>query len=117
MLMNIDDIFTEINDCRPRWLWHFNSELCLLDLSWQVIFDWSLHEQEHHKVIKLEMKSAYDAWREKGMVTRRLLDRLWEFGFQEPHLKAFLLRLGAGFQHLVHVGEFVDSGFQQFFWR
>ena len=64
---------------------------------WQVIFDWSLHEQEHHKVIKLEMKSAYDSWREKGMVTRRLLDRLWEFGFEEPHLKAFLLRLGAGF--------------------
>ena len=58
-----------------------------------MIFDWSLHEQEHHKVIKLEMKS----WREKGMVTRRLLDRLWEFGFEEPHLKAFLLRLGAGF--------------------
>lgn len=70
---------------------------------WQVIFDWSLHEQEHHKVIKLEMKSAYDSWREKGMVTRRLLDRLWEFGFEEPHLKAFLLRLGAGKKHLVHV--------------
>lgn len=73
----------EIVILQPQWL---VSGMC------QVIFDWSLHEQEHHKVIKLEMKSAYDAWREKGMVTRRLLDRLWEFGFQEPHLKAFLLR-------------------------
>lgn len=73
----------EIVILQPQWL---VSGMC------QVIFDWSLHEQEHHKVIKLEMKSAYDSWREKGMVTRRLLDRLWEFGFEEPHLKAFLLR-------------------------
>eukprot|EP00435_Cladocopium_sp_Y103_P045865 s30_g13.t1 len=73
----------EIVILQPQWL---VSGMC------QVIFDWSLHEQEHHKVIKLEMKSAYDAWREKGMVTRRLLDRLWEFGFEAPHLKAFLLR-------------------------
>lgn len=47
----------------------------------------TLHEQEHHTQIKLEMKSAYDAWRQKGVVTRRLLDRLWDFGYQEPELK------------------------------
>lgn len=73
----------EIVILQPQWL---VSGIC------QVIFDWSLHEQEHHKQIKLEMKSTYDAWREKGIVTRRLLDRLWEFGFQEPALKEFLLR-------------------------
>ena len=73
----------EIVILQPQWL---VSGIC------QVIFDWSLHEQEHHKQIKIEMKSTYDAWREKGIVTSRLLDRLWDFGFQEPNLKAFLLR-------------------------
>ncbi|CAE7780128.1 uba3 [Symbiodinium necroappetens] len=84
-------------------LFHFQSpmelrEIVILQPQWlvsgicQVIFDWTLHEQEHHKQIKLEMKSAYDAWRYKGVVSKRLLDRLWEHGYEQPAHKSFLLR-------------------------
>ena len=73
----------EIIILQPQWL---VSGIC------QVIFDWTLHEQEHHKQIKIEMKSAYDAWRYKGVVSKRLFDRLWEHGFEQPSHKSFLLR-------------------------
>ncbi|CAE7272488.1 roco5 [Symbiodinium sp. CCMP2592] len=84
-------------------LFHFQSplelrEIVILQPQWlvsgicQVIFDWTLHEQEHHKQIKIEMKSAYDAWRYKGVVSKRLLDRLWEHGYEQPAHKSFLLR-------------------------
>ena len=73
----------EIVILQPQWL---VSGIC------QVIFDWTLHEQEHHKQIKIEMKSAYDAWRYKGVVSKRLLDRLWEHGYEQPAHKSFLLR-------------------------
>lgn len=39
---------------------------------------------------KVEMKSTYDSWRYHGILSRRLLDRLWDFGFQAQ--KQFLLR-------------------------
>jgi len=71
----------EIVILQPQWL---VSGMC------QVIFDWNLHEQEHHRQIKVEMKSTYDSWRYHGIVSRRLLDRLWDFGFQAQ--KQFLLR-------------------------
>ena len=73
----------EIVILQPQWL---VSGIC------QVIFDWTLHEQEHHKQLKIEMKSAYDAWRYKGIVSRRLLDRLWDYGYEQPAQKSFLLR-------------------------
>ncbi|CAJ1409359.1 unnamed protein product [Effrenium voratum] len=84
-------------------LFHFSTpqelrDIVILQPQWlvtgmcQLIFDWTLHEQEHHKQLKIEMKSAYDAWRHKGIVTRRLLDRLWERGYEQPALKSFLVR-------------------------
>eukprot|EP00931_Biecheleriopsis_adriatica_P061133 TRINITY_DN3674_c0_g1_i2.p1 TRINITY_DN3674_c0_g1~~TRINITY_DN3674_c0_g1_i2.p1 ORF type:complete len:1121 (+),score=202.71 TRINITY_DN3674_c0_g1_i2:124-3486(+) len=67
---------------QPQWL---------VDGICRVIFDWDLHEREFHKQLKLENKTAYDSWKDKGVLAKRLLDRLWADGSSDPSHRVFLV--------------------------